>query len=180
MRFLLLAREIQSECSLPWGSGTKKSAYSSMNCCNPDGWRPVGQLSAEVVHEIRNPLNSISLNIDWLENELGKTDLEISKTLRSISREIERLHQITESYLVRARVPSQENQRTKVNELLREILEFSQEEDKTRNIIVETQLADDEILVRTDRSKLKQAFLNVIKNAREAMPRGEARGVLGN
>ena len=57
----------------------------------------IGQLSAEVVHEIRNPLNSISLNIDWLQSEITDSNPEIRKTLQSISREVERLAQITES-----------------------------------------------------------------------------------
>jgi signal transduction histidine kinase len=132
----------------------------------------VGQLSAEVVHEIRNPLNSISLNIDWLESELKSSDPEVKKTLVSISREVERLHQITESYLVRARVPISEVEKTGVNDLLSEILEFSREEDRSRNILVETSFHPQEIYVRSDRSRLKQAFLNVFRNAREAMPRG--------
>lgn len=132
----------------------------------------VGQLSAEVVHEIRNPLNAISLNIDWLENELGGSNPEIARTVASISREIERLNQITESYLVRARVPVHERQKTPVHDLLTEILDFSKEEDRSRNIVIETVLADEELYVRTDRSRLKQAFLNVLKNAKEAMPRG--------
>lgn len=130
----------------------------------------VGQLSAEVVHEIRNPLNSISLNIDWLESELKNPDPEISKTVKSISREIERLGQITESYLVRARVPSQEQQKTPVNELIREIIEFEKEE--SVGVVIETEFAPGEIFVKTDRSRLKQAFLNVLKNAKEAMPKG--------
>lgn len=132
----------------------------------------VGQLSAEVVHEIRNPLNAISLNIDWLDNEIGRSDPEVKKTVASISKEIQRLNQITESYLVRARVPVQERQRTSVNELINEILDFSREEDKSRNIIVEAELAEDEVFIETDRSRLKQAFLNVLKNAKEAMPEG--------
>ena len=134
----------------------------------------IGQLSAEVVHEIRNPLNSISLNIDWLENELQGSHTEISRTVKSISREIERLAQITESYLVRARVPVSDGdgQRTEVHDLLSEIIDFSREEDRSRNINIETRWAEKEIFIRTDRSRLKQAFLNVLKNAREAMPRG--------
>ena len=109
----------------------------------------VGQLSAEVVHEIRNPLNAINLNIDWLENELCGGDAEVAKTLKSVSREIERLHQITESYLVRARVPPQESSRTGVHELIREILDFSREEDRSRSIEVMTELAPQEIFLRT-------------------------------
>jgi two-component system NtrC family sensor kinase len=59
-----------------------------------------------------------------------------------------------------------------INELIKEILDFSKEEDRARNISVEAQLADHELFVKTDRSRLKQAFLNVLRNAREAMPRG--------
>jgi len=132
----------------------------------------VGQLSAEVVHEIRNPLNAISLNIDWLENELGGKEPEIGKTIVSISREIQRLNEITESYLVRARVPVHDRQKTPVNEILSEILNFSREEDRSRNIEIETELSDSEIYLETDPGRLKQAFLNILKNAREAMPNG--------
>lgn len=132
----------------------------------------VGQLSAEVVHEIRNPLNAISLNIDWLENELQGTDTEISNTLRSISREIERLHQITESYLVRARTPFREQKSCPVNEVIKEVVEFCREEDKQRSISTSLELSEDEFYLRTDRTRLKQALLNVLRNAREAMPQG--------
>ena len=130
----------------------------------------IGQLSAEVVHEIRNPLNSISLNIDWLDSEMKDNNPEIKKTLKSVSREIERLAQITESYLVRARVKTPENQSTEVNELLREIVQF--ERGDLSGIEIETELHEKEIYIKTDRSKIKQAFINVLKNAKEAMPKG--------
>ncbi len=130
----------------------------------------IGQLSAEVVHEIRNPLNSISLNIDWLESELQASNEEVKKTLKSISREIERLAQITESYLVRARVKTQENHLTEVNELLKEIIEF--ERGDRGEIEIEANFHEKEIYIQTERSKIKQAFINVLKNAKEAMPKG--------
>lgn len=130
----------------------------------------IGQLSAEVVHEIRNPLNSINLNIDWLETEVQDSNPEIKKTLKSVSREIERLTQITESYLVRAKVKTQENNVTEVNELLREIIQF--ERGDKCGVEIEAELFDKEIYVKTDRSKIKQAFINILKNAKEAMPRG--------
>jgi two-component system NtrC family sensor kinase len=132
----------------------------------------VGHLSAEVVHEIRNPLNSISLNIDWLETQMASENIELRKTLQSMSREIVRLNEITESYLVRARVPDQTVMHTEVHELLSEIVDFSKEDDRARNITVVTQLAEQAMYIKTDRSRLKQAFLNLLKNAKEAMPRG--------
>lgn len=132
----------------------------------------VGQLSAEVVHEIRNPLNAISLNIDWLQNELQGTGEEIAQVLTSVSREIERLHQITECYLVRARVPTREGQRAPVNEAIKEVIDFCDQEDKVSNIEVATSLSPEEFFVATDKSRFKQALLNILKNAKEAMPRG--------
>ncbi len=132
----------------------------------------VGQLSAEIVHEIRNPLNSISLNIDWLQSELQDQNPEITKTLSSISREVERLHQITENYLIRARIPATASARTPVHDLLKEIVVFCAEEDRARNIQVDLNLFPDELFVQTDRARLKQAFLNILRNARDAMPRG--------
>lgn len=132
----------------------------------------VGQLSAEIVHEIRNPLNAISLNIDWLDSELQTNNQEIKRTLASLSKEIERLNLITESYLVRARMPGKGDEKTGINELINEILDFSKEEHKQRNIVIDKQLVEQEIFVRSDRSRLKQAFLNIFRNAREAMPNG--------
>ncbi len=154
------------------GERDKKIQQQQSELLQSERLAAVGQLSAEIVHEIRNPLNSISLNIDWLQVELEGADEEVSKTLSSISREIERLHQITETYLVRARVPVKSNNRTGVHSLLKEIVEFEREEDRVRNIRVELDLYSEELFVQTERARLKQAFLNVLRNAKEAMPRG--------
>jgi len=132
----------------------------------------VGQLSAEIVHEIRNPLNSIGLNVDWLQQESAGERAEVVSTLESVSREIVRLNHITERYLVSARVPVTEGSRTEVNELIEEILSFSKEEDRVRNITIECRLSTHGVFVQSDRSRLKQALLNMLRNAREAMPNG--------
>ncbi len=150
----------------------KKIRQQQLGLLKTERLAAMGQLSAEVVHEIRNPLNAISLNIDWLSDELKNVSPDVKKTLKSVSREIERLNQITESYLVRARLPVDSSQKTEVRDLLREIIDFSREEDRARNIVIDTEFSDHEIHVRTDRSRLKQAFLNVLRNARDAMPRG--------
>jgi two-component system, NtrC family, sensor kinase len=167
----LLAREYNRMLSA-LGERDKKILKQQQELLQAERLAAVGQLSAEIVHEIRNPLNAISLNIDWLENELQSNHPEIKRTLASISKEIERLHLITESYLVRARMPATGEQKTGINDLINEILDFSKEEHKQRNIVVEKTLVDQEIFVRSDRSRLKQALLNIFRNAREAMPNG--------
>lgn len=130
----------------------------------------VGQLSAQVVHEIRNPLNSMNLNIDWLQEELQNGAEEVKKTLSSVSREILRLSQITESYLVKARISSEEKNKAPLNEVIRELVAFERTE--RGNVEIDTTLSQDELYVSIDRSRLKQAFINIIKNAKEAMPKG--------
>jgi signal transduction histidine kinase len=154
------------------GERDKKIQQQQRDLLQSERLAAVGQLSAEIVHEIRNPLNSINLNIDWLDVELKDANREVTRTLGSISREIERLHQITENYLVRARVPAKSSNRTPVHELLREIVDFGREEDRSRGIQVELDFCSEELYVQTERARLKQAFLNVLRNAKEAMPRG--------
>lgn len=169
--FSILAREYNRALAA-LAERDKKIQKQQTDILQTERLAAVGELSAEVVHEIRNPLNAISLNIDWLQHELQGTGQEIAHVLGSISREIERLHQITECYLVRARVPSKEGTRAGVNEAIREVIDFCKEEDRACNIEVETRLAEEEFFIATDKSRFKQALLNILKNAKEAMPRG--------
>lgn len=131
----------------------------------------VGEVSAEVVHEIRNPLNSISLNIDWLEEELRSADPEVRETISAVSKEIRRLNDITEGHLVRARVGIENSKMTPVHELIHEIVDFDRDMEDGK-IEIRTELWPEELFVRGDKARLKQAFVNVVKNAKEAMPRG--------
>jgi len=130
----------------------------------------IGEVSAEVVHEIRNPLNSMSLNIDWLENELQENPKDVLETLGALSKEVRRLNEITERHLVRARVGVDQPKMTPVHQLIQEIVDFDRESDE--KIQVKMDLWPQELFVRGDKARLKQAFVNVVKNAKEAMPRG--------
>jgi signal transduction histidine kinase len=148
----------------------KKIQHQQRELLKSEKLATIGELSAEVVHEIRNPLNSISLNIDWLENELKSEDPEVKETLAAVSKEIRRLNEITEGHLVRARVGVEGQKRTPVNELIQEIVSFDRDHDK--HIEVKTDFWPEELFIRGDKARLKQAFVNVVKNAKEAMPRG--------
>jgi len=70
----------------------------------------IGRMSAKVTHEIRNPLSSISLNAELLEEEIssyeGVDTSEARALLRSISKEIDRLTEITDDYLRFAKLPA--------------------------------------------------------------------------
>ena len=66
----------------------------------------IGRMAAHVSHEVRNPLSSIGLNVELLEESLSTADRETRDLLGAIHREIERLRLLTEEYLRVARLPN--------------------------------------------------------------------------
>src|SRR6185503_3285913 len=66
----------------------------------------IGRMAAHVTHEVRNPLSSIGLNVEMLEEELEHAGPEAKELLRAVHREIEHLTAITEEYLRVARLPN--------------------------------------------------------------------------
>ena len=63
----------------------------------------IGKMAAHVTHEIRNPLSSIALNVELLEDELASGDTEGLTLLRAIKNEVDRLTALSEQYLSVAR-----------------------------------------------------------------------------
>lgn len=136
----------------------------------------VGKMSAQVAHEIRNPLSAINLNTELLEDELGKFEKTETKEawtlLRSIQSEIEILRQVTDDYLKFVRMPQAEYQTGDVRELIEELLQFHAEEAASRNIEVRHDLEDALPDVAFDEAQLRVALQNLILNAFDAMSAG--------
>ena len=136
----------------------------------------VGRMAAQVAHEVRNPLMSIGLNAELLEEELG--DLrgpeaaEARALLRGIGAEVERLTGVTEGYLTLARLPEPELEPTDVNQVLVDLLAFSGEELTRKSVRVERELAGGLPEVPADGNQLRQAFANLMRNAADAMEGG--------
>jgi signal transduction histidine kinase/HAMP domain-containing protein len=155
----------------------------------------VGRLAAQVAHEIRNPLSSIALNTELLEEEFpeggtadgagaggsgggatgaggrGRTG-EGRAILGAIQREVERLTAITEEYLRYARLPRPRLRRGELNDTLRALCGFMAEELAAQGVALETDLSPELPPVRADEAQLRQAFLNVMRNSQQAMPGG--------
>ncbi len=135
----------------------------------------VGKIAAQITHEVRNPLSSIGLNAELLEEELGKagTNHEEAQVLvRAIIQEVDRLTQITEQYLRLTRLPRPRLEREDANGLVSSLLAFLKEELAGRSIQVETQLGSDLPLILGDENQLRQALLNLLRNSTEAMGEG--------
>ncbi len=140
----------------------------------------IGRVSAQVTHEIRNPLSSIGLNAELLGDELDAASFEDPKKrqeaiglLSAMAKEIDRLTEISEQYLAFARPPRQGQDKIDLNELVENLLAFLQPELQQAGVTVQLDLVPNLPAVVGDEGQLRQALRNLIRNAREAMaPKG--------
>jgi len=136
----------------------------------------IGKLAAQITHEVRNPLSSIGLNAELLEEELE--DLpdagEARASLRAIIREVQRLKSITEEYLHFARLPRPELRSVDIGALLGQFLTFLAHEVSEAGVTltaggIHSSLEGGPPPVRADADQVRQALLNIAKNAIEAL-----------
>jgi len=132
----------------------------------------IGRMAAHVTHEVRNPLSSIGLNVDLLEEEFNASDRQSLALVRAIQRELDRLKALTDEYLRLARLPSPLLEPDNLGELLESVLAFVRPEIEGADVELKVDIAPDLPLVAFDESQVRQVILNLLRNAREAMPDG--------
>jgi two-component system NtrC family sensor kinase len=132
----------------------------------------IGKMAAHVTHEIRNPLSSIGLNVELLEEEIPTAQGEARKLVSAISREVGRLEQLSEEYLRVARLPSPRMEAEDVAALVRDVVAFTAKEMERAGCTVNVDVDAKVPPALFDEAQLRQALLNLLRNAREAMPGG--------
>jgi len=136
----------------------------------------IGRMAAKVAHEIRSPLSSISLNAELLQDEVGRFSNgqteEAECLLTSIISEVDRLASLTEEYLQFSRLPEARFELSDVNRLIESVLNFVSEECASHGVAVHAELDKRIPPLFLDKKQLRQACLNLFKNALEAMPDG--------
>jgi two-component system, NtrC family, sensor kinase len=132
----------------------------------------IGKMAAQVTHEVRNPLSSLALNAELLEEELGERGGEASALLTAIKLEVERLTQLTEKYLSLARRARPDLQEEDLGLVVREAVSSSAAELAQHAIRTELSIEPDLPPVALDETQIRQVMLNLIRNAREAMAGG--------
>jgi len=139
----------------------------------------IGKMAAHVTHEIRNPLSAMGLNVELLAEELGNPRgqdrtqrAEVSSLLAAIQREVQRLEQLSEEYLRVARLPQPRMEADDVTAVVREVVAFARPEIERDGCTVELYVANALPAALFDEAQLRQALLNLLRNAREAMPGG--------
>lgn len=132
-------------------------------------------MAAGVAHEIKNPLGSMSIHIQLMNKLIERESFDkdnFSKYLNILSEEVDRLNGIVVDYLFTVRPMNVELEEGNINDVILDLIEFIQFELKEANIDIELKLCQDLPLIFQDKKFLKQAFLNIIKNAIQSMPNG--------
>ncbi|MDR1868852.1 MAG: PAS domain S-box protein [Treponema sp.] len=133
-------------------------------------------LAAGVAHEIKNPLGSISIQLQLLQKTLAKENKssgkKTSKYFNVIKQEVDRLNRIVVDFLFAVRPMSLELREGDINKMISQIMEFLRIEMEQANILCLLELDEELPKILMDERYMKQAILNLVTNARAAMPNG--------
>jgi PAS domain S-box-containing protein len=133
----------------------------------------VGRITAGVAHEVKNPLNSMRLWLENLKESLPPdADGAALQAVHVLDVEIDRLDAVVKRFLDFSRPIDMRLEPTQLANLLREVLEVAQPQLQKANVHVARLLPIGIPEVFVDRDLLKQAVLNLVLNAVEAMPNG--------
>ncbi len=158
--------------------GTRERAADDRS---PDRIRMLARLAAGLAHEIKNPLSTMAINLALLEEEWGRSqgggepsarDKRCQKRVQTLQREVKRLETIVDDFLRYARGGEINRAPHDLVQLVREVLEFVEAEDTLAGIRHHVELPLGLPLVMLDAGAFKQALINLVVNARQAMPVG--------
>ena len=134
------------------------------------------QMAAHVAHEVRNPLSSILLNAELLEDEAARCNCDNSGEARiligSIRREAERLQHLTDEYLAFSRPPIPSPVHHNLNAIVDDIVHLVRAQAGRQHVDIVTDMSRECPCAVMDPQQIKQAALNLVRNALEAMPDG--------
>jgi PAS domain S-box-containing protein len=133
----------------------------------------LGRITAGVAHEVKNPLNSMRLWLENLKDSLpSDKETNAQQAVSVLDKEIDRLDAVVKRFLDFTRPMEVRLEATQLSQLLPEVLEVAKPQFKKANIQLAQLLPIGVPEVYVDRALLKQAVLNLVLNAAEAMPNG--------
>ncbi|RMG67439.1 MAG: hypothetical protein D6715_04780 [Calditrichaeota bacterium] len=138
----------------------------------------ISQLASSIGHEIRNPLSSLAIHAEILDNMVSKSvqDREqlrkIKKSIKIVNSEIERLHKLIDQFFTLARSREVALSHEQMNDLLNEVLDLVQQQAYEKKVTIHKYFSQNLPPVHISRDQIKQVVLNLVLNAFDAMPGG--------
>ena len=138
----------------------------------------LGSMTGGLAHEIKNPLSTIGLNAQLLSESISESDLppeqrdRLVRRLETLGRETERLRGILTDFLQFAGRMKLDPQPRDLNRLVDELSDFFHPQAQQGGVVLRTQSPGEPVIARVDEGLLKQAVLNLMLNATQAMSGG--------
>jgi signal transduction histidine kinase len=135
----------------------------------------LGTMTGGLAHEIKNPLSTIGLNLQLLRETVDDAKLDelhagrLQRRIDALSGEVEHLRAILEDFLQFAGRIELDRQPVDLNDLVHQLVDFYAPQAEQSGVQVRTELADALPTLHADPQLLKQAMLNLLMNATQAM-----------
>jgi signal transduction histidine kinase len=134
------------------------------------------RLAAGIAHEIKNPVNTVGLILDYLQTNFSPDDpekrYEFFKLADNMKNELRRINRTVEGFLRLTKPNVFQFEKVDINSIIRETASLFDPERVKLGVELNLELAPHLPLIKADRDKMNQVFSNLIINALEAMPRG--------
>jgi len=132
----------------------------------------ISRITSGVAHEVKNPLNAILMHVELARMKLARADTDVADQMEIISREILRLDRVVKTFLDFTRPVELHPAEVALDSFVREIVDLAAPQAEAAGIRVSVNAETEAATIRVDQDLIKQALLNVVVNAIQAMPHG--------
>ncbi len=132
----------------------------------------IGRLTGGVGHEVKNPINAIVVHLELLRNKLRDPESPALRHLDVIQSEIQRLDRVVETLVDFSRPMELRLEDEDLRQITSSVLMLASAELATHDVQLQTDLPQKAVIVKVDADMLRQAILNIVLNAAQAMPEG--------
>jgi signal transduction histidine kinase len=140
----------------------------------------LGTFASGLAHEVRNPLNSIALQLSILERRIAKLDATVGAQMGELTGiirdEVRRLDELVGDFLLFSRADRVQHREADLDALVEEVVRLLRPEARRAGVSLRREQAGAPLAggFRMDAEKIKQVVINLVRNAIEAMPEGGA------
>ena len=136
----------------------------------------IAEMAGVLIHEIRNPLSTMTLNLDLIREDIGNSedpkDLRIARKVDRVRQESLRLQDLLEAFLGIVRLEKLPLEITDLNGLVDDFCDFFEPQAASQGVVLRRQLDAETPQLLLNGELLKQAMLNLCLNSQQAMPKG--------